>query len=79
MWFKTGKYPSELKNNSTIPSGLSCGCVIKNSPANAGDMGLKPKSGRSPGSTLVLLPGKSHEQRRLADYSLWGHNKLSMT
>ena len=27
----------------------------------------------------VFLPGKSHGQRRLADYSLWGHKESDMT
>ena len=27
----------------------------------------------------VFLPGKSHEQRRLAGYSLWGHKESDMT
>ena len=38
--------------------------VVKNPPANAGDMGLIPSPGRSPGKkwqpTPVFLPGKSH-------------------
>ena len=40
-------------------------------PANAGDMGLIPGSGRSPGGggkwqpTPVFLPGESHEQKNL--------------
>ena len=28
---------------------------------------------------LVLLPGKSHGQRTLADYSPWGHKQLNRT
>ena len=51
--------------------------VIKNPPANAGDIrdvGSIPGSGRSPGGghdnpTPVFLPGKSHGQRNLVDYS----------
>ena len=30
-------------------------------------------------STPVLLPGKSHGQRRLVGYSLWGHKESDMT
>ena len=30
-------------------------------------------------STLVFLPGESHEQRSLAGYSLWGDKKLDTT
>ena len=29
--------------------------------------------------TPVFLPGKSHIQKRLAGYSLWGHKELDMT
>ena len=43
---------------------------------NAGDTGLIPGSGRSPGggqgNTLVFLPGESHGQRSLVGYSPWG-------
>ena len=51
--------------------------MVKNPPANAGDVGLIPGSRRSPGRgkqqpTPVFLPGKSHEQRSLAGYSPWG-------
>ena len=34
---------------SSIQVGFPGGSVIKNPPANAGNMGLIPKSGRSPG------------------------------
>ena len=49
----------------------------KNFPASAGDLGLIPGSGRSPGEgkwqpTSVFLPGKSHGQRSLAGYSPCG-------
>ena len=42
--------------------------MVKNPPANAGDAGSTPGSGRSLGeekwqSTPVLLPGKIHGQR----------------
>ena len=51
--------------------------VVKNPPANAGDirdMGSIPGSGRSPWkrtwqSTPLFLPGKFHGQRSLAGYS----------
>ena len=53
--------------------------VVKNPPANAGDvrvLGSILGSGRSPGGrawqpTLVFLCGESHEQRSLAGYSSW--------
>ena len=50
--------------------GLPGGAVVKNPPANAGDMGSIPESGRSPregNGDPVFLPGKSHGWR-----SLWG-------
>ena len=49
--------------------------MVKNPPANAGDIrdvGSIPGSGRSPGGghdNLFLLPGESHGQRSLAGYS----------
>ena len=51
--------------------------VIKNQPANAGDVrdsGLIPEVGRSPGGghgkpIPVFLPGESHGQRSLEGYS----------
>ena len=56
------------------------GSVSKESPCNAGDLGLIPGSGRSPGerngnplqySCLENPLG----QRSLAVYSLWGHKE----
>ena len=56
--------------------GLDCTHpLVKNPPANAGDirdMGSIPGSGKSPGGwqpTPVLLPEESHGQRSLAGYS----------
>ena len=48
--------------------------MVKNPPASTGDTGSVLGSGRSPGGrawqpTPVFLPGKSHGQRSLADYS----------
>ena len=61
--------------------------VVKNPPANAGDVrdtGLIPGSGRSPGGgawqpTPIFLPGESPGQRSLAGYSLQGHKESDMT
>ena len=52
--------------------------MVKNQPANAGDAGLIPGSGRFPWRrkwqpTPVFLPGQSHGQRSLVGYSPWGH------
>ena len=54
--------------------------MVKTPSANAGDLGLIPGLGTSPGegndNTLVFWPGKSHGQRSLAGYSpkKAGHN-----
>ena len=53
--------------------------VVKNPPANAGDEGSIPGSGRSPGGgndILVFLPGESHGQRSLMGYSPWGLKRV---
>ena len=49
--------------------GFPGSSVCKESARNAGDLGLIPGSGRSPGE--VVLPGESHGQRTLAGYSPW--------
>ena len=49
--------------------------VVKNLPAIAGDVGLIPGLGRSPGEGN----GKSHEQRSLVGYSPWDHKELDTT
>ena len=54
----------------------------KESACNARDLGLIPGSRRSPGDgngTPVFLPGKSHGQRSLVGYSLWGYKESDMT
>ena len=53
----------------------------KNPPANAGDAGVIPGSGRSPGEgngnpLQVFLPGKSHGQRSLPGYSPWDCKRI---
>ena len=56
--------------------GFLDGSVVKNLPANAGDQGSIPGSGRSPGGrngNPLQLPGESHGQRSLVGYSPWGH------
>ena len=61
--------------------------VVKNLPANAGDIrnvSSIPGSGRSPGGrawqlTPVLLPGESHGQRSLVGCSPQGHKELDVT
>ena len=64
--------------------------VVKNLPANAGDAGSIPGSGRSPAEgngnssvlaweipcTLVFLPGKYYVQMTLVGYSPWNHRRV---
>ena len=53
--------------------GLPGGSVVKNPPANAGDLGLIPGWGRSLEKDMtthaVFLSGKSNGQRSLVGYS----------
>ena len=50
-------------------AALASGSVSKESACNAGDLGLIPGLGRSPGrGNTVFLPGKFHEQKILAGY-----------
>ena len=60
--------------------------VVKNTPANAGDMRLRfnLSVGKIPWRregqpTPVILPGESHGQRSLAGYSPWGHKESDTT
>ena len=64
--------------------GFLRGSEGKESACNAGDPGLSPELGKSPGEGngnpfWVLLPGKSHGQRRLEGYSPWGCKELDVT
>ena len=58
---------------------FTCGSDGKESDCNAGDLGLIPGLGRSPGEgnqpILVLLPGEFHGQRNLVGYNPWVHPK----
>ena len=58
--------------------------VVRNLPVNEGDIryaGSTPGSGRSPEGghgnppTPVILPGESHGQRSMMDYSPWGRKE----
>ena len=63
--------------------GFLSGSMVKNPPANAGEMSLIPGSGRFPGrehgNPPVFLPGESPGQRSLVGYSPWGCNKPDTT
>ena len=56
----------------------------KESTCNAGDVGSIPGLGRSPGEEhgnplQYSFLGKSHGQRSLVGYGLWGHKESGMT
>ena len=57
------KNPKSLYNSYLNKDASQLVAVVKNPPANAGDAGLIPGSGRSPGGgngkPLVFLPGES--------------------
>ena len=60
------------------------GSEVKASASNAGDPGLIPGSGRSPGEgngnpLQVFLLGKSQGWRSLVGYSPWGHRESDTT
>ena len=58
--------------------------VVKNTPANAGEIWVPTLGGEDPleekwQPTPVFLPGGSHGQRSLAGYSPLGHKGADMT
>ena len=58
--------------------------MVKNLPANAGEVADKGSLGKIPQRktwqpTPVLLPGESHGQRSLVGYSPWGGKELDTT
>ena len=58
--------------------------MVKNPPANVGDVDLIPGVGKIPWRrkwqpTPVFLPGKSHGQRGMVDYSPWGCKESDVT
>ena len=64
--------------------GSPAGSVVKNLPANAGDVSSIPGSGRFPWRrawqpTPVFLPGESNGQRTLVGYSPWGCTESDTT
>ena len=64
--------------------GFPGGSVVKNLPANAGDAGSNPESGRFSGEgngnpLQYSCLGKSHGQRGLEGYSPWGHKEQDTT
>ena len=70
IWHPSTRFPGEA--------------VVKNPPANAGDAGLIPGLGRSPGEgngnpLQYYCLEKSHGQRSLVGYIPWGCKKSDMT
>ena len=64
--------------------GFPGGLVVKNLPANPGDAGLIPGSGRSLGGgnggiLQYSCLEKFHRQKSLASYSSWGHKESART
>ena len=62
--------------------------VVKNLPANAGDIrdmgwifgsGRSPRVGKGRQTIPVFLPRESRGQRSLVGYSPWGRKELDMT
>ena len=72
-----------ILTESTQMNASFAGSVVKNLPANAGDVGLiwvgKIPWGRKWQPTPVFLPGKSRGQKSLVGYSPWGRQELDMT
>ena len=63
--------------------GIPGGSVIKNPPADAGDVGSIPGFGKISWRmkqlpTQVFLPGKFRGQRSLAGYSPWGRKSWTI-
>ena len=59
--------------------GFPAGAVVKNMPANAGDVDLIPGWERSPGEEVAtqfsILAWEIRGQRSLPDYSSWSHKE----
>ena len=75
---------SIIKKVSARWPGLPGGAVVKNLPVKQGDTGLIPGWGRSLGEGngspfLHSFLEKSHGQRSLVDYSLWGYKEMDKT
>ena len=78
--------PKATRHLVPVPSTSQVAPVVKNLPANAGDMrfGLDPWVGKIPWRrkwqpTPVFVPGESHGQRSLVSSSPWGCKELDTT
>ena len=68
-------------DHDRVQWGFPGGSTVKNLPANAGNVGLIPGLGRSPGEgngkrTPVFLPGVPHGQGSLAGFYPWGRKRV---
>ena len=86
--YHTGAFKTDLGISAQMPRYMQ---MIRGFPggsdgkeSHAGDLGLIPGSGRSPGEgngkpTPVFLPGESHGQRSLGGKSSWSLKELDTT
>ena len=71
-----------LRVNISAIQGFPGGSVVKNLPANAGDGALIPGKEDPLEEEMemepfpVFMPGESHGQRSLVDYSPRGHKRV---
>ena len=77
-----------IDNNYTVLYNYMCfpgGSEVKASACNAGDLGLIPGSGRSPGEgngnplQYGMATHSSHGRRSLVSYSPWGRKESDRT
>ena len=59
--------------------GFPSDSVVKNLPASEGDVGREDPQEKKMATYSNILAGKSHGQRNLVGYSLWGHKESDMT
>ena len=69
---------SHFRCSPSWPQGFPGGSLVKNPPANAGNIGLIPER-REWQPTPVLLPGEFYGQRSLVGYSPWGGKESDIT
>ena len=63
---------------ASLVAGLPCGSAGKESACNAGDLGLTPALGRSPGEGEGY-PFQYSVLENSMDYSPWGHKESDTT
>ena len=73
---------TDLVQNILKIMGFPGGSAVKNPPADAGDVGSIPESGRSPregNDNPLQYSGKSHGWRNLVGYNPQGRRELDTT